>query len=166
MRARLLPLLLVSVVAGACAQSAVAGLPPASPAPTAAATATVSPSPTSALVVVPNLTYNDLGLATSLAKADGLKIKVTSYETTMDYRPGTVVAQDPKAHDKVKPGTTVKLTLSKAPACDPSYPTICLAPFQRGVSCKTIPYHGFVVLQPDPYNLDTNGDGIGCGKAH
>jgi hypothetical protein len=105
-------------------------------------------------------------LVSLLAKADGLRIKVTSYQTTMDYRPGTVVAQDPKAHKKVKPGTTVKLTLSQAPACDPSYPTICLAPFQRGVSCKTIPYHGFVVLQPDPYGLDGNGDGFGCGKPH
>jgi hypothetical protein len=94
-------------------------------------------------------------------------VKVTAYEETVDRLPGIVVAQSPKPNKSVPKGTTVELTVTKAPACDPAYPTICLAPFQKGVSCKTIPYHNFTVLQPrDPYRLDFNGDGIGCPSKH
>lgn len=46
--------------------------------------------------------------------------------------------------------------------CDPSYPTICIAPPPPDLDCRDIPYHNFPVLRPDPHHFDGGGDGIGC----
>jgi len=51
---------------------------------------------------------------------------------------------------------------SSTPACDDSYPDICVAPFPPDLDCKDISYKRFKVLSPDPHNFDGDGDGIGC----
>jgi hypothetical protein len=54
---------------------------------------------------------------------------------------------------------------SKAPACEPAYPTICLLPAAGSpdLDCGDISERSFVVRAPDPYRLDgRDGDGFGC----
>jgi len=47
--------------------------------------------------------------------------------------------------------------------CDPSYPTVCIAPPPPDLDCGEIPYRRFTVLPPDPHGFDGNdNDGIGC----
>jgi micrococcal nuclease len=46
--------------------------------------------------------------------------------------------------------------------CDPSYPTVCIAPPPPDLDCKDVPYKNFRVLQPDPHRFDGNRDGFGC----
>ena len=46
--------------------------------------------------------------------------------------------------------------------CDPSYPTVCIAPSPPDLDCRDIPYRRFQVLPPDPHNFDREGDGLGC----
>lgn len=52
----------------------------------------------------------------------------------------------------------------QAAVCDPSYPTICLAPPPPDINCSGISEKNFTVNQPDPHKLDTDKDGIGCEK--
>lgn len=49
-----------------------------------------------------------------------------------------------------------------SPKCHPSYPDICLDPDVADYDCNDIVERGFRVEQPDPYNLDADGDGRGC----
>jgi micrococcal nuclease len=54
-------------------------------------------------------------------------------------------------------------TTSATGACDPSYPTLCLAPGAPDLDCSDIAERGFPVLPPDPHRLDgSDGDGVGC----
>jgi hypothetical protein len=46
--------------------------------------------------------------------------------------------------------------------CDPSYPTVCIAPPPPDLDCGYIPYRNFKVLPPDPDRFDGDHDGIGC----
>lgn len=46
--------------------------------------------------------------------------------------------------------------------CDPSYPTVCIAPPPPYFHCGNIPFRHFPVLPPDPHGFDSDGDGIGC----
>jgi hypothetical protein len=46
--------------------------------------------------------------------------------------------------------------------CDPSYPTVCIAPPPPDLDCSEIPYRNFKVIPPDDQHLDGNGNGIGC----
>jgi hypothetical protein len=80
----------------------------------------------------------------------------------MRYAPNIVMSQSPKSGTIVKPGSTVTLTVSNPPACDPSYPTLCLKPFTH-TKCSRIHKWNFPVKPPDPQHLDLNHDGIGCG---
>jgi hypothetical protein len=56
----------------------------------------------------------------------------------------------------------VAATPPPAPRCDPSYPTICIAPGAADLDCGQIPYRRFAVRQPDPHRFDGDYDGIGC----
>jgi micrococcal nuclease len=48
-------------------------------------------------------------------------------------------------------------------ACDPSYPTVCIAPLPPDLDCADVPYRDFVVRQPDPHGFDgRDDDGRGC----
>lgn len=47
--------------------------------------------------------------------------------------------------------------------CDPSYPTLCIAPNIPDLNCSDVPYGNFPVLPPDPHGFDGNdNDGLGC----
>jgi micrococcal nuclease len=48
--------------------------------------------------------------------------------------------------------------------CDPSYPTVCIAPPPPDLDCSDIPYRRFRVRPPDPHHFDGGGDGIGCER--
>jgi len=65
--------------------------------------------------------------------------------------------------------TALFLSVSMQPArsaCDPSYPTVCIAPAPPDLDCGDIPYRNFPVLPPDPHHFDGGRnfapDGIGC----
>jgi micrococcal nuclease len=47
--------------------------------------------------------------------------------------------------------------------CHQAYPDICL-PTGKDVNCSDISHKRFKVLQPDPYRLDSDRNGIGCEK--
>ena len=49
-------------------------------------------------------------------------------------------------------------------SCDPSYPTVCIAPYPPDLNCIDIPYSNFQVFQPDPHGFDADFDGVGCEK--
>lgn len=53
-------------------------------------------------------------------------------------------------------------TTTTVPACDPSYPTVCIPPPPPDLDCGEIPYSDFVVLSPDPHDFDRDSDGVGC----
>jgi hypothetical protein len=51
--------------------------------------------------------------------------------------------------------------------CDPAYPDFCIPPAPPDLSCsrvRRLPGYepNFTVREPDPHNLDGDGDGIGC----
>jgi micrococcal nuclease len=48
------------------------------------------------------------------------------------------------------------------PACDLSYPGVCIPPAPPDLDCGDIQYRRFQVLPPDPHNFDRDGDGVGC----
>ena len=49
-------------------------------------------------------------------------------------------------------------------SCDPSYPTVCIAPYPPDLNCIDIPYSNFQVFSPDPHGFDADFDGVGCEK--
>lgn len=51
---------------------------------------------------------------------------------------------------------------TSAATCDPLYPDFCIPVGARDLNCENIPERNFVVLQPDPHNLDLDDDGLGC----
>jgi len=54
---------------------------------------------------------------------------------------------------------------SPTPRCDPAYPTICIPPPPPYLNCGDIPYRNFLVLWPDPHDLDgRDRNGIGCER--
>jgi len=48
------------------------------------------------------------------------------------------------------------------PACDPSYPTLCIPVGAPDLDCVDVPASGFPVIGADPDGFDGNHDGIGC----
>ena len=46
--------------------------------------------------------------------------------------------------------------------CDPSYPSICIERDSLFMSCMLLPVGNFLVIGDDPYNFDSDDDGIGC----
>jgi micrococcal nuclease len=49
-----------------------------------------------------------------------------------------------------------------AGACDPAYPTVCIAPPPPDLDCRDVSYRDFPVRPPDPHHFDGEGDGRGC----
>ena len=45
--------------------------------------------------------------------------------------------------------------------CLPSYPDVCISPFDTGVVCSLLPA-SIKVYRPDPFGIDPDGDGVGC----
>lgn len=48
--------------------------------------------------------------------------------------------------------------------CDPSYPTVCIPPYEQvgDLDCDDVPYSNFAVRGADPHGFDGDGDGVGC----
>jgi hypothetical protein len=139
----------------------VVDLPTAGRTPTPSAMPTSSPSPPST-VATPGVLFLDQSIATSLLKDAGLNVASTVKESSQ-YVAGTVLAQSPKPNTMVKPGTTITLTVAKAPACDPSYPDFCIPPYPPRLYCHDLSgRRNFTVLPPDRHRFDPDKDGIGC----
>jgi PASTA domain-containing protein len=153
-----LPVAVLMLAATACAQSAASDQPSFTP----PSVGSPSPSPTLVESVVPDIRHVPLQLAKIRIRSAGLKFKVTDTTTTMSYLPNTVLTQDPRQNRTVPRKSLVKVTVSKPPKCDPSYPTVCIAPFSTGVTCQSVGVANFTVKAPDPYHLDPDRDGVGC----
>lgn len=61
-----------------------------------------------------------------------------------------------------RPSSSTTTTLPSGPACDPSYPTLCLPSPPPNLDCGQIEVTNFPVVGGDPHGLDGDGDGIGC----
>ncbi len=46
-----------------------------------------------------------------------------------------------------------------------SYPHVCVGGFPD-LDCLEIKFRDFVVIPPDPYGFDLDGDGLGCESRH
>jgi endonuclease YncB( thermonuclease family) len=55
-------------------------------------------------------------------------------------------------------------TLVPTGSCDPSYPDVCIPPYDDvgDLDCGDVPRGAFAVRPPDPHAFDGNGDGVGC----
>ncbi len=60
------------------------------------------------------------------------------------------------------PKTTIPLTQTQQPSCDPSYPDFCIPSPPPDLDCKDIPQKRFTVIGSDPHRFDGDKDGIGC----
>jgi hypothetical protein len=191
-RSRWLPALgivVLAAAAGACAGSG--GPPPTAAERPAATTATTPPAPSTAApttvetVAVPRLVGMRLGRARSALSDLGLTGTVR-YRTTDRHVAGSVIAQSRKAGSGVLPHTAIVLVVAKAPPppttapppppptaaprnCDPAYPGACLDPAAVDYDCAGGSGNGpeYVtgpvrVRPPDPFGLDSDGDGWGC----
>jgi beta-lactam-binding protein with PASTA domain len=116
----------------------------------------------------------------------GLRGTIT-YKATSRYRAGTVISQSRQTGAGVLPDTRITLVVAKAPPppppttappppptapprnCDPSYPDVCLDPDAEDYDCAGGSGNGpkyvegpLRVRPPDPFDLDREGDGVGC----
>ena len=153
-------LLALAALSVGCARITPVALPVVSLSPSPSPSASGSPEPTG--VVAPNIRHKDLELARINVAAEGLELKVTEKKETLNWAPNTILKQSPKGGTEMEPGDTIEVTVSVAPECHPSYPDICIKPFQRRVHCRNLDVYNIRVLEPDPYNLDEDDDGIGC----
>jgi hypothetical protein len=145
------------------------------------------PEPEPATVEVPELSGITRAGAEQILTDYGIKARIR-YRSTDQYPAGTVISQSPKAGALVPPDTTVSLVVAKtpppppppstappppettsAPNCDPSYPDVCLDPAVEDYDCANGSGNGpeyvegpIRVRPPDPFDLDREGDGVGC----
>ena len=149
-------------------------------------TPTPEPEPEPATVEVPELSGITGAGAKQLLADYGLKATIR-YRSTDQYPAGTVISQSPKAGALVVPEITVSLVVAKtppppapapeppsppsppAPSCAPSYPGVCLDPAVEDYDCAGGSGNGPAYVEgpirvrpPDPFDLDREGDGVGC----
>jgi hypothetical protein len=144
------------------------------------------PPPTIQKVTVPRLIGLRLARAKDSLADHGLTAKVT-YKSTGRYPAGTVISQSRQAGAGVLPDTTVTLVVAKTPPpppstappappptaptgnCHPSYEGACLKVGIGDYDCAGGSGNGpnYVegtvrVVGPDEFDLDRDGDGLGC----
>jgi hypothetical protein len=118
--------------------------------------------------------------------ARGLDLRVR-YRRTASVAAGTVISQSRRIGTGVDPSTVITLVIAKAlppppatqppPAttpsrsCAPSYPGVCLDPTAGDYDCAGGSGNGPRYVQgpvqvrpPDPFDLDSDADGIGCER--
>lgn len=152
---------------------------------TTSPTTATSPPTTVAKVRIPNLV--GMRLATAKQALDGRGLEATiRYKSTANYPAGTVISQSRQAGARVLPDSGMTLVVAKAPPpppstappppptvparnCDPSYPDVCLDPNAVDYDCAGGSGNGpkyvtgpIRVRPPDPFGLDSDGDGWGC----
>ena len=114
----------------------------ATPTPTVSATetatesTTASPSPTASQTASPSPSPSPTVVATP---------PPTAAPTQPPAQPPAAVPTDPPQQN-----------------CDPSYPTVCIAPYPPDLNFGDVPFTDFTVVPPDPHGFDGNHDGIGC----
>jgi PASTA domain len=123
-----------------------------------------SPAAANLLVAVPNVRYSTVNEARIDLEGAGLRFRIVERRSTERYFPDTVLAQDPRPDQEVEPDSVVEVTVSKAPKCSASYPTVCIPPFGEYTCTDVQPNRNFTVKPPDPYRLDPDGDGVGCER--
>jgi hypothetical protein len=183
-RCRVFPAVVVLVLGVAVLGcSGPAGVVAASgPTPTTAAAAPA----TTPKVQVPRLTGMSLAGARQRLAARGLDLRVR-YRRTASVAAGTVISQSRRIGTGVDPSTVITLVIAKAlppppatqppPAttpsrsCAPSYPGVCLDPTAGDYDCAGGSGNGPRYVQgpvqvrpPDPFDLDSDADGIGCER--
>jgi hypothetical protein len=140
-----------------------------------------------AVVKVPKMVGMRLTSAKAALADRGLRGTVR-YQTTNRYQAGTVISQSRRTGAGVLPDSTITLVVAKAPPppkttappppppptapprnCDPSYPDVCLDPNASDYDCAGGSGNGpkyvegpIQVRPPDPFDLDRDGDGVGC----
>lgn len=153
---------------------------------TTVATTSTAPSTTIEKVTVPRVVGIPLARAKDNLADRGLTAKVT-YKSTARFPAGTVISQSRKAGAGVLPDTTVSLVVAKAPPpppptappeppptappdnCHGSYQGECLEVGIGDYDCAGGSGNGpnYVqgtvrVVGPDEFDLDRDGDGLGC----
>jgi len=53
-------------------------------------------------------------------------------------------------------------TQAQQQQCDPSHPTVCIAPAPPDLDCADINASNFEVRQPDPHHFNGDQDSVGC----
>lgn len=66
--------------------------------------------------------------------------------------------------ESVSSESTPPVQPTEEKSCDPSYPTVCIAPYPPDLNCIDISYSNFQVFAPDPHGFDADFDGVGCEK--
>jgi hypothetical protein len=177
-----LPLLFLALEVS-CSQQETTGAPAStttpppvsspSTAPSESPSPTPSPTPTEVKVAVPDLAGKTKTQAIAALHKAGLRAKSKTMESTR-AKNGRVFAQSIKPGKRVPKGTLVSFTLAKAPPppptnCDPAYPDVCLHDGIGDYDCAGGSGNGpnyvtgpIRVLSPDPFGLDSDGDGFGC----
>ena len=163
--------------------------PPPAPTTVAAAPTTTAPKIRPATtatprVEVPKLVGLELASAKRRLASHGLDLRVR-YRPTARHAAGTVISQSRGFGAAVDPSSAITLVIAKAlppppttqprpqpaPAsnCHPSYPGACLDPTASDYDCAGGSGNGpkyvsgpVQVRSPDPFDLDSNSDGIGC----
>ena len=156
---------------------------------TASRPATTAAPTTTPKVEVPKLVGMQLAGAKRRLAARGLELRVR-YRATARHAPGTVISQSHRIGAGVAPSSAVTLLIAKAlptppttqpppppppttpaPSCHPSYPGACLDPTASDYDCAGGSGNGPKYVQgpvqvrsPDPFDLDSDADGIGCER--
>jgi micrococcal nuclease len=103
----------------------------------------------------------DVGLRQIRAGYADARYDAGSYGT--HPRRATYRRADARHPDRRCVSTPRPPTRPPSPACDPSYPTVCIPPPPPDLDCGDIPYRYFTVVGSDPHRFDgTDNDGIGC----
>lgn len=160
----------------------------------APATTTTAPPPTTAAppttpkVEVPKLVGMRLANARQRLADQGLKLRVR-YRPTARFVAGTVIAQSRRIGSGVAPSSAITLVIAKSPPpppttqppppppttparnCHRSYPGACLDPTASDYDCAGGSGNGpryvqgpVQVRSPDPFDLDSDADGLGCER--
>lgn len=151
--------------------------PPAQPSPVPTIEPSPLPSPKKVTTSVPDVIGNRTGNARGILEASGFFVTVR--KKTSEETPGTVLSMSSEPGSKLEPGESIRITVAKAPPppkpapvavanCHPSYEGACLDPNASDYDCaggsgNGPEYTGFVtVVGPDVFDLDADGDGVGC----
>jgi hypothetical protein len=157
----------------------------AAPATTTAPPATTAAPTTTPKVEVPKLVGMKLTSARQRLASHGLKLRVR-YRPTARFAAGTVISQSRRIGVGVARSSAITLVIAKAlppppttqpppppttPSrnCHPSYEGACLDPTASDYDCAGGSGNGPKYVQgpvrvrpPDPFDLDADGDGLGC----
>jgi resuscitation-promoting factor RpfB len=117
---------------------------------------------------VPELIGLNQNQASRAVRSRGFQVNVE--RETSSEPAGTVIAQTPTAGTKARLGRTITIVIAEPDEdCHPSYNgTVCLDPNATDYDCAGgtgdgPKYTGTVeVIGPDDFELDADGDGIGC----